>query len=245
MRVKVPGNLLLLGEYAVTMPGGLGIAVAVDRYLTIDIEKSSHYQFSGFDDDSLVRHILGDDTNYKIHIDSSEFYENGQKLGFGSSAAITVGLLYALHGDDILEKALGLHRSFQGGGSGYDILASLYGGAALFTGGDIPSWQPLSPSFSLSLQCNKPERTPKFLPLFEKLSNKQKFKRLSNQIVCSFTDNPKKALKNGARLNAWVHRAMGCPVPYNSKQKWLGAGSELALSLEGKPTHGISKRGVQ
>jgi phosphomevalonate kinase len=38
MRLSVPGNLLLLGEYAVTEEGGLGLALAVDRRVVVDLE---------------------------------------------------------------------------------------------------------------------------------------------------------------------------------------------------------------
>jgi phosphomevalonate kinase len=38
MRLTVPGNLLLLGEYAVTEEGGLGLALAVDRRVVVDVQ---------------------------------------------------------------------------------------------------------------------------------------------------------------------------------------------------------------
>ena len=37
-RLSVPGNLLLLGEYAVTEEGGLGLALAVDRRVIVEVE---------------------------------------------------------------------------------------------------------------------------------------------------------------------------------------------------------------
>jgi phosphomevalonate kinase len=41
MLLTVPGNLLLLGEYAVTEEGGLGLALAVDRRVSLELEPSS------------------------------------------------------------------------------------------------------------------------------------------------------------------------------------------------------------
>ena len=41
MLLTVPGNLLLLGEYAVTDEGGLGLALAVDRRVSLELEPSS------------------------------------------------------------------------------------------------------------------------------------------------------------------------------------------------------------
>jgi phosphomevalonate kinase len=39
-RLTVPGNLLLLGEYAVTEEGGLGLALAVDRRVLVEVQPS-------------------------------------------------------------------------------------------------------------------------------------------------------------------------------------------------------------
>lgn len=121
MRILIPGNLLLLGEYAVILPQGLGIAVAVEPYVTIDITPSHQCAITSFFQgemyiwkngqpvpDSLklvflvlqgVRDYLGSSTewNFRIRIDSSAFcYSDGKKKGFGSSAAVVGGLTYAL-----------------------------------------------------------------------------------------------------------------------------------------------------
>jgi phosphomevalonate kinase len=41
IRLSVPGNLLLLGEYAVTEEGGLGVALAVDRRVLVEVQPSA------------------------------------------------------------------------------------------------------------------------------------------------------------------------------------------------------------
>lgn len=75
----------------------------------------------------------------RISIDTSEFYlsGSGQKLGLGSSAAVTVGCLIGLlhtansdmSTDDLLSLALSTHRLAQNGrGSGVDIAASVTSG---------------------------------------------------------------------------------------------------------------------
>ncbi|HHP7233781.1 MAG TPA: mevalonate kinase [Desulfobacterales bacterium] len=66
------------------------------------------------------------------------FSGDGSKYGFGSSAALSVALLAALHGhmgrkslraEDLLTNALQAHRSQQGRlGSGIDVAASVFGG---------------------------------------------------------------------------------------------------------------------
>jgi len=81
----------------------------------------------------------GDIPPLHLSIDTSEFYlkESGQKLGLGSSAAVTVGCLATLlHGarvdltlTDFLNLALKAHQTAQSGrGSGVDIATSQSGG---------------------------------------------------------------------------------------------------------------------
>jgi phosphomevalonate kinase len=72
--------------------------------------------------------------------DASALRGDGRKLGLGSSAAILVAALGALAidrdrgallervRDRVFAKALPAHRKAQGGGSGIDVAASVYGG---------------------------------------------------------------------------------------------------------------------
>ncbi|MCK5853535.1 hypothetical protein KAH27_10950 [bacterium] len=84
----------------------------------------------------------------KIILDTTSFYDSGlkNKLGMGSSAALTVALVkavekwvysnsnYALKDDDIFLLALKAHRQAQNGvGSGIDIASSVYGGIIEYT----------------------------------------------------------------------------------------------------------------
>jgi mevalonate kinase len=96
---------------------------------------------------------------YIFRADSGAFHSNdGRKLGYGSSAALAValvtaclGLLGILKGRDeaqnrahIARIALDAHRIYQGGGSGYDVYASAYGGLGIFrqaTGDGYPEWE--------------------------------------------------------------------------------------------------------
>ncbi|MDH3491532.1 MAG: hypothetical protein OEM20_05950 [Gammaproteobacteria bacterium] len=67
-----------------------------------------------------------------IELDARAFVDeaSGNKIGIGSSAALTVALAAALaQSSDVLEPALRSHRRFQGGtGSGVDIATSVRGG---------------------------------------------------------------------------------------------------------------------
>ncbi len=94
-----------------------------------------------------------------ITVDSASLYTpEGRKLGFGSSAAATVGtvaaLLAAIDIDPVEERrftallATVAHRDSQGGaGSGYDVATSCYGGVGLFTGGEWPTYRRLDPTW--------------------------------------------------------------------------------------------------
>ena len=188
MRITIPGNLLLLGEYAVTLPNGLGIALAIDNAQVEIVVKPSdklkiHSQYQGnefsweegepiLDELNLPINILTGIHDMEVSIDSTQFSDSsGRKRGFGSSAAVCAGLSYLrfkhLYNKEpnlaveVYPYALQMHRDFQGGkGSGYDVLASLMGGSHLFIGGEQPSWKKAStlPDFFL-VQGDEPVET--------------------------------------------------------------------------------------
>jgi phosphomevalonate kinase len=91
----------------------------------------------------------------RIEVDSTNFFDaQGRKLGYGSSAALAVGLTAALahlggrdDGPSAHQVAVAAHRHAQGGaGSGYDVTASWFGGFGLFVGGVEPKWEPSNPA---------------------------------------------------------------------------------------------------
>lgn len=172
VRLTVPGNILLLGEYAVLEDGGLGLAMAVESRVRLeawpaptlsvlstwpghsvdwspDLRGTSPLVEAAVD---TVSEFLGRAVLARVHVDSSAFFTpDGRKAGLGSSAAVTVALVCGLlrssgHGEggaDVPGLALQAHRRAQGGrGSGYDVFTSFYGGSGLFRGGASPSWEP-------------------------------------------------------------------------------------------------------
>ena len=121
MRLSVPGNLLILGEYAVLEEGGLGLAMAVERRVRLAslparglrVEGSwpggSLAWTPGQPETSLlvsaavstVEQWLGGTgaRAWRAHmtIDSADFFlPGGRKTGLGSSAAVAVALTCAL-----------------------------------------------------------------------------------------------------------------------------------------------------
>ena len=177
MTVSAPGNVLLLGEYAVLEEGGLGVAFSVDRRVRLSAQRAPRLSVEPAS--PIVSAVVAAAQSVgtlpalpalpalsalpalpalsalrtlpalRIRIDSSELYlPDGRKAGFGSSAAVAVALVRALHapgtpGAAELELALAAHRAAQGGvGSGYDVYCSFFGGWGLFSGGAKPSWEP-------------------------------------------------------------------------------------------------------
>ena len=167
MTVAAPGNVLLLGEYAVTEPDAPGIALAVLPEVRATHEagrpprivgrmgaRSFTWTPAGCDSPLLAALVreCGPPAG-TIEVDSSAFSGPHGKLGLGSSAAVAAAVAALLLHHDfpcageleadrrrVFTAALTAHRSAQGGrGSGYDVAASVWGGVVRFTGGHLPA----------------------------------------------------------------------------------------------------------
>ena len=158
---------LIFGEYAV-MYGAKALVVAIDTRLSVHLSniripartQNAHNAGQYTPDITLkLRHLLNHPQGFKeilddvtsvaidadIRLDDSAFFDkDGEKLGIGSSAAITVALLEAqlkaaqiLHGiqvsqSDAIKAAIQTHRMMQNNmGSGADVIASAIGGAQI------------------------------------------------------------------------------------------------------------------
>lgn len=280
MRILVPGNLLLFGEYAITFPKGLGIAVATQEKLTVETKPADQLTISGtygnqnylwtVDEpfpNHLIEHIVTTLKRFPklhLHIDSSEFYHpDGTKKGFGSSAATTIGLTFALMHkeihteDELIRIALDLHRTFQGGkGSGYDILTSCKGGAGLFQGGQTPYWKPLNPYLYRGMYLVKGEtacNTRSTLDLLSQFEARypervQQFIKVSNQLVRRLSQSMR-CFSRSIAVNHWINRNLSQTIPWGPESiKPLGAGGEIGATftkLKGSELLRINPRGVQ
>ncbi len=186
IRVKVPGKLVLLGEYAV-LEGADALVASVDRFVIADIsiaknnltqissnltssplkftidkngrtvpDQSQSEQLISTMDFALAiinkicKHILESGFSiqpFDLKIDTSQFYinTNKNKLGLGSSAALTVALIVSVanfngagkklftNEYDLFRFARDTHFSAQGNrGSGIDIAASVFGGINVY-----------------------------------------------------------------------------------------------------------------
>jgi phosphomevalonate kinase len=131
VKASAPGKLLLSGAYSV-LEGAEAIVTAVDRYVICDSERPA---------ERVAPEVLAALGPCPApHFDAAALRAEGRKLGLGSSAAILVASLAAIHehlGDpDALRRsiesvAVSAHRRAQGGGSGVDVLASVWGGTSI------------------------------------------------------------------------------------------------------------------
>lgn len=93
----------------------------------------------------------------RIEVSTAAFAADGAKLGLGSSAAAAVAFTAAAVGGDLggerrhllHEIARTAHRAFQGGGSGIDVAAAVYGGLLRFERGQVAAAPPLPSSIAV------------------------------------------------------------------------------------------------
>ncbi|MCK6586949.1 MAG: hypothetical protein L6Q76_05120 [Polyangiaceae bacterium] len=133
MIARAPGKLVLSGAYAV-LEGAPAIVAAVDRYAVADASRPADFITDEVRASIAAGHLL-----QAPWFDASALRAPNpsggpsRKLGLGSSAAILVASLAAASPPDLplevlFERALTAHRAAQGGGSGVDVAASVFGG---------------------------------------------------------------------------------------------------------------------
>ena len=145
MHLSIPGNILLLGEYAVLEEGGCGVAMAVQRRVHVTARPAASLVIRGSwpggsftwtrQAPAASRLVTAAVTaveetfhaplpGSEIDIDSAELFDlSGRKLGLGSSAACAAGLVAALvasrgerpGAEDDALVALRAHRDAQDG----------------------------------------------------------------------------------------------------------------------------------
>ncbi|NND59936.1 MAG: hypothetical protein HKN49_06665 [Gammaproteobacteria bacterium] len=180
-----PGKLMLLGEYAVLdgspsvviavnrrarvrvrtgAEHNLVIAPEIcDRYLPFSRDDEGKVHWGPMDEATrerlaMLTHLIerfAPDDAVEIETDTSAFFEEGIKLGFGSSAAVTVAVASALSGEALsLPELVELHRDMQDGrGSGFDIAASRIGGVCRYQFRPVPVAEPLQLPDGLLMRC--------------------------------------------------------------------------------------------
>lgn len=136
MMARAPGKLVVSGAYSV-LEGAPAIVVSVDRYAIADTSRPAERVT-----DEVRAAIEAHAMKKAAWFDASDLrakLADGRdvKLGLGSSAAILVASMAAqwaiedrtLDPRAMFQAALAAHRTAQGGGSGIDVAASVFGGA--------------------------------------------------------------------------------------------------------------------
>jgi phosphomevalonate kinase len=158
---SAPGKIVLCGEYAV-LDGAPAVCMAIDRYARVEVSPAvrecitvrtrghtSHEWKAPVAEGVNVRwsedvpellleawNVVAPGRPFDVDLDTDEFFDpvSGSKIGFGSSAALTVALVCALlRASDDPRDATVLshlaHRRLQHGqGSGVDVATSIRGG---------------------------------------------------------------------------------------------------------------------
>ena len=147
-RILAPGKLVLAGEYAV-LDGAPAISLAINRGVECIIRapRSDSLCQTPQNDSRFVSPALS-------QIQRPQFYEfknwnpvtsldQGQKPGFGGSAAACVASCYVAGLP--LSEALRIHHQVQGSGSGIDVASSMLGGMIWAENGNYKPVDPICP----------------------------------------------------------------------------------------------------
>lgn len=171
IHTSAPGKLFLFGEYAV-LYGAPAIITAVEhraqvRIVPLDtaerkstvIIRTDHLRESSLRDTPILHKIVSELesrnlfdvaalSGHQVELNTQSFFIGDQKLGLGSSAALTVAILKALfcamkvgesNDQYHLDLAIDCHRAFQGKfGSGADVAAAFLGGCIKFSRDSYP-----------------------------------------------------------------------------------------------------------
>jgi len=149
--VSVPGKAVLIGEYAV-LDGTRALVTAVSVRARIHAprkrlgerpcEPTEVVEAARIVAQRVLAERGADASIAPVPcVETCAFAPGGRKLGVGSSAAVTVGVLAyhlaaagePLHQATLLELAREAHHRAQGGGSGIDVATAVHGGTLAYT----------------------------------------------------------------------------------------------------------------
>lgn len=158
IRAKIPGSIMLMGEHSVLF-GERALACAVDKYIVVELTPLSEPEVVI---DSALAYYRSDlaqltaNPNLTFVLAAIELFasqlpngfrltiesEFSHKVGLGSSAAVTAGVVAVLSAyaelkvdnKSLFEKALAVvHKVQDGRGSGTDLVASIYGSIVAYS----------------------------------------------------------------------------------------------------------------
>lgn len=226
--VSVPGSLMLFGEHAV-LHGKMAIVAAIDARMHVTLtpnDKNKIFISSSLENLELNLNNLAQNVTEKLAtsllvyvLESIHYVNKEHKItvgfdlnildgnlkkssGFGSSAAVVVGVLLvmnkffslSINEELIFKQALYVVHKVQGGlGSGADVAASIYGG--------IIAYQNFAPQKFLSttldlmaIYCGYKTKTADVIKIINDKITKENYKNLYNYIFSSLDDCSKLAI---------------------------------------------------
>ncbi len=143
IRVRAPGKVVLLGEYAV-LDGAPAIVAAVNSGVMSTFTPGPALLIEA-PDDRFVGPALSRAPTGTYTFQAWNPVITPGKAGLGSSAAATTAAVLiaqlargaSAEADYVFARAATVHHRVQGSGSGIDVAASTYGGVLHFLGGEI------------------------------------------------------------------------------------------------------------
>lgn len=211
MRVRAPGKVVVLGEYAV-VDGGPAVVAAVDRGVICEVVPAAERTIHTPDDDRFVRAALDAVDAPAAGYRFSDWNPIGgpEKVGLGGSAAATVAAVLAarpeLGAEVRFRAALAVHRAVQGSGSGIDVAASTFGGVSRYEAERVTPLPSLVPSVVFT---GASARTGPRLERYLAWGPRDGFVARSRALVDGFGADPIGALGEGAALLREMAAAAG------------------------------------
>lgn len=230
MRVRAPGKVLLVGEYAV-LDGAPAIVAAVDRGVAcLAVPGDALAVRTPDGDDRFARAALA-----AVHAPAGTYtfepwnpVSATTKVGLGGSAAATVAAVLAGHrlggrepdADEVFAVSAAVHRRVQGSGSGVDVAASTYGGVLWFEGGRVRASAPVLPSVVFT---GRSAATGPRVERYLAWEAREAFVAGSRAVAEAFEADPVEALRQAGRLLAAMAAEAGIG--------WATPESDLLVAL--------------
>ncbi len=221
-KVSVPGSLMLFGEHAV-LQGKMAVVAAINSRLEVDLTPHNNKIFinSSLGNCELNLNNLTQDLTNKLAMNSSlqyvieciQYINSQQKItkgfrldlidgnlknsvGFGTSAAVVVGVLFVankffsldISKDVIFKQALCVvHKVQDGLGSGADVAASIYGGIIGYQNFTVQ--KVFKKEIDLTaVYCGYKTKTADVIKIINNKLQNENYKNLYNYIVNSMHD---------------------------------------------------------
>lgn len=201
----VPGKLVLLGEYAV-LDGAPAVVAAVDHGVQCTVSPGNEIVTPG-DDRFVQAALIGAPPRKYTFQDWNPVVGIAGKAGFGGSAAATVAACLAANrpGTD----AFAVHEGVQGGGSGIDVFAALFGDVRRYVVGQRAAGTPLrSPVFSVVWSGQSAQTGPR-IKGYGGWVGRESFCAEMSTLVAAFEDEPVRATREGYALLSAMATAAG------------------------------------